>query len=214
MNRKEELDSELSVSESSFQKLTRRLDMSTQRQSNSALDVDTKLNPFAGILPGKPAPFWLERGEGEKSVVFDTLFTIMLSGDETDGQFGVFTCEGPTGEMIPPHLHPAQHEIFYILDGAVRVWMDDENGFQEDRVLRAGDFGYVPAKTVHAFKMESPSKILGVNTGGFERFFHGIGTPTTETVPPKIPYIPSQEQFIEAGKKYGHVFRPDVRFGE
>jgi quercetin 2,3-dioxygenase len=176
--------------------------------------ADSSTDPFAGILPGSPKPFFLDRGEGEKSDVFDTLFTIMLTGDETQGQFGVFTCEGPSGEMIPPHHHPDVHEIFYIVDGAVRVWMDDEKGFAQDRVLKAGDFGFVPAYTVHAFKMVGPSKILGVNTGGFERFFNGIGKPTTETTPPTVPYIPSQEQFITAGKKYGHVFRPDVKFAE
>lgn len=176
--------------------------------------TNSPLEPFEGILPGEPAPYFLEKGEGEKSIVFDTLFTIMLTGDETDNQFGVFTCEGPKGEMIPPHHHPDVHEIFYIVDGNVRVWMDDEKGFKQDRLLRAGDFGFVPAYTVHAFRMEGPSKILGVNTGGFERFFHGIGKPTTETTLPTVPYIPTQQQFMDAGRKYGHVFRPDVRMGD
>jgi hypothetical protein len=48
-------------------------------------------NPYAGILPGKPAPYFLEAGEGEKSIVFDTTFNILLSGDETEGQFGALS---------------------------------------------------------------------------------------------------------------------------
>lgn len=172
--------------------------------------------PFAGILPGVPAPFYLERGEGEKSVVFDTLFTVLLSGDETEGQYDVFTTEGPAGNMIPPHLHPRTHEIFFIIEGAVSLWMDDEKGYRDHRVLGTGGFGFIPAGTVHAFRIEEEARILGVSTGGFARFFHGIGTPTER---PGIPepsqfYVPTDEQFATAGREYGTVFRPDVVFGD
>jgi quercetin 2,3-dioxygenase len=165
-----------------------------------------------GILPGKPTPFYLDQGEGEKSVVFDQLFTILLTGDETDGHYGAFTVEAPKGEMIPPHLHTWAHEIFYVTDGSVTVWMNDQNGFEGKRTLKAGDFGFVPLNTVHAFRIESAAKIFGVNSGGFERFFHGIGTPTEETGIPKAPYITPFPQLLAAGEKYGTVFMPDFPF--
>ena len=50
--------------------------------------------PFAGILPAAPKPFILGNGEGEKSLVFDQLFSILLSADETDDQYGAFTMVG------------------------------------------------------------------------------------------------------------------------
>lgn len=174
--------------------------------------VDSPDLTFAGILPGIPSPYFLEPGEGEKSIVFDTTFNILLSGDETEGQYGVFTTVGPAGEMIPPHIHPRAHEIFYVLDGAVRLWMDDEKGFQQDRVLTTGGFGFVPAGTIHAFQMTAPSRIFGIATGGFERFFHAIGTPTDDPGVPIVPFIPSREVMGAAGEQYGTVFRPDVRF--
>lgn len=172
-------------------------------------------SPFAGILPGIPAPYFLDRGEGEKSVTFDTLFTILLSGDETEGQYDVFTMEGNQGRIIPAHIHPFTHEIFFVIEGNVHVWMDDEHGFRDDRVLGAGAFGFVPKGTIHAFRIESSnSRVLGVSTGGFARFFHGIGTPTDK---PGIPepsefFFPSPEQMRAAGEKYGTVFRPDYTF--
>ena len=128
--------------------------MSTPQSTN-----DNQSLPFAGILPGSPKPFYLANGEGEKSVVFDQLFTIMLSGDETDGQYGVFAVEAPKGDMIPPHLHQTAHEIFYVVDGSITVWMDDQQGFQGKRTLKTGDFGFVPTNTVHAFRMEAPTKV-------------------------------------------------------
>lgn len=174
----------------------------------------TAEHPHKGILPGRPTPFYLEAGEGEKSVVFDTLFTVLLTGDETDGQYDVFTTEGHAGDIIPAHLHPYTHEIFFILEGSVHLWMDDEKDFKDDRVLHTGAFGYVPKNTIHAFRLESTSRVLGVSTGGFARFFHAMGAPTTK---PGIPdpsefYIPSYDQMRAAGELYGTVFRPDYKF--
>lgn len=171
-------------------------------------------HPHDGILPGSPKPYYLDKGEGEKSVVFDTLFTILLTGDETDGQYDVFTTEGNAGDIIPAHLHPRTHEIFFVIDGAVHIWMDDEQGFKEDRVLQSGAFGYVPMGTIHAFRIESTARVLGVSTGGFARFFNAMGTPTTKTgIPePKDFYIPSFDQMRAAGELYGTVFRPDYKF--
>lgn len=170
--------------------------------------------PFDGILPGHPAPFYLENGQGEKSIVFDQLFTILLSGDETDGQYGVFTVDAPKGDMIPPHLHTTAHEIFYVVEGACTVWMDDQQGFQGKRTLKTGDFGFVPTNTVHAFRMEATTRVLGVNTGGFERFFHDMGTPAPADAmgPPPVPYITPIQQMLAAGQKFGTVFMPDFRF--
>ncbi|WP_375389942.1 quercetin 2,3-dioxygenase [uncultured Amnibacterium sp.] len=178
------------------------------------VDESAERDRFPGILPGKPAPFVLRQGEGEKSVLFGDLFTILLSGDETEGQYDVFTAEGHAGEIIPAHLHRWTHEIFYIVDGTVHVWMDDEHGVKEDRLLHAGDFAYVPKDVVHAYRYEATSKVLGTSTAGFGRFFHAMGKQTDK---PGIPdrseiFVPTREQMQAAGEKYGTVFRPEFRF--
>jgi len=104
-------------------------------------------------LPGRPAPFVLAAGEGERAHLFDQLFTVLLSGDETEGQFGVFTMEAPRGRAIPVHAHDDVHEIFYVLDGQVRVAIEDTGGTIIDRVLTTGDFGFVPAGRKHTFRV-------------------------------------------------------------
>ena len=175
-------------------------------------DIDPDKAAFEGILPGKPAPFWLQKGEGEKSVVFDTLFTILLSGDETEGQYGAFTTEGPSGERIPAHFHPTTHEIFYVIDGKLQLWLDDQQDFHESRVMNTGDFAFIPKGVVHAFQLLAPTRVFGVGTGGFERFFNAMGTPTETPGSPEVPYIPSIPQMIGAGQKYGTVFLPEFRF--
>jgi hypothetical protein len=40
---------------------------------------------WKGLLPGKPAPYVLRRGQGEHAMLFTDLFTVLLSGDETSG---------------------------------------------------------------------------------------------------------------------------------
>jgi quercetin 2,3-dioxygenase len=180
------------------------------------VDESAERDQFPGVLPGKPVPFTLQQGEGEKSVLFGDLFTILLSGDETEGQYDVFTAEGHAGSMIPAHLHMWTHEIFYVVDGAVHVWMDDEHGTKVDRILQTGDFAYVPKNIVHAYRFEATSKVLGTSTAGFGRFFHAMGRKTDK---PGIPgrdevFVPSREQMQAAGEKYGTLFRPEFRFDE
>lgn len=180
------------------------------------IDESAERDQFPGVLPGRPAPFTLGKGEGEKSVLFGDLFTILLSGDETEGQYDVFTAEGHAGSMIPAHLHLWTHEIFYVVDGAVHVWLDDEHGDKQDRVLQTGDFAYVPKNVVHAYRFEATSKVLGTSTAGFGRFFHAMGRKTEK---PGIPeqseiFVPSREQMQAAGEKYGTLFRPEFRFDE
>ena len=173
------------------------------------------VRPDASDLPGRPVPYVLEAGDGERAHLFDQLFTVLLSGDETQGQFGVFTMEAPRGQAIPVHSHSDVHEIFYVLDGKVRVVVEDGDGERIDRVLTTGDFGYVPAGHRHSFRVESHrARTLGVNTGGFERFFAAAGEPTSSRMPPATPVVPSPEQLGDAARRFHNDFDFGARFIE
>ena len=55
----------------------------------SSMSVEYLIDPsngpqWKGILPGKPQPYVLRKGEGEHAMLFTDLFTVLLSGDETD----------------------------------------------------------------------------------------------------------------------------------
>ena len=56
---------------------------------------------WAGALPGRPQAFFLRDGEGEHAKLFADTFSVLLSGDETEGQFGMFTATCPAGDIIP-----------------------------------------------------------------------------------------------------------------
>jgi quercetin 2,3-dioxygenase len=163
------------------------------------------------VLPGRPAPFFLAKGDGERSHLFDSLVTVLLSTDETAGQFGVFTLSAPAGEAIPTHAHAEVHEIFYVVDGAVRVWIETDDGERLERLLEPGDFGYCPAGLNHTFRVESAATMLGVCSAGFERFFGEAGRRTESRELPQPPYLPSPQQLGAAAAKYGNDFRFDLR---
>lgn len=165
-------------------------------------------------LPGFPTPYVLPNGGGDKFILFDQIFTLLVNGEESGGDFDVFLNEGHAGQHIPPHLHQETHETFLVAEGAVRLWMDDEKGFRFDRVLAAGEFGFVPKNVVHSYRMETTSRIIGTSSGGFSGFFADAGRATDN---PAIPtpdefHIVKPERMAELWAKYSTVGRPDIDF--
>jgi len=166
---------------------------------------------FAGILPAAPKPYVIGNGQGEKSLVFDQLFEILVSGDETDDQYGAWTMKARQGDRIPAHTHLKTHEFFYVVDGEISVWMDDQADYHTKTTLTTGDFAFVPANIVHAFKIENTTTVFGAGTAGFERFFHAIGQKTDLDEPQGV-YVPDFSIMRAAGEKYATVFMPEFRF--
>src|ERR1700689_5385083 len=162
--------------------------------------IDPAQGPrWKGLLPGSPDAFFLSRGEGEHAKLFGDLFTVLLSGHETDGQFGIITSQSPAGDIIPTHAHADTHETFYVLDGQVRVFVQDREGQKTSRLLGPGDFGFVPAGLTHAYRVEQAARMLGVLSGGFERFFQQMGTPADSGDPEQPPFIPDFPRKPAAG---------------
>ncbi|MEV6171583.1 quercetin 2,3-dioxygenase [Streptomyces sp. NPDC051954] len=163
-------------------------------------------------LPAGPEPYFLDAGDGERSVVGPELFTVLISGDETDGQFGSFVMEGKTGDWLPAHVHEDVHETFYVIEGELELRLDDMKGRRVKKMLGPGDFAFVPAGLVHNYQILSERvKALGTATGGFERFFHAVGLPTDQRggIPPE-PFFPSTDQLMEASRRFRNTQRPDV----
>ena len=101
--------------------------------------IDPAKGPqWKGLLPGKPVPYVLRKGEGEHAMLFTDLFTVLLSGDETEGQFGIITADSPAGDIIPTHSHNATHETFYVLEGKVRLFFEDAEGAKHSAAAHPG----------------------------------------------------------------------------
>jgi quercetin dioxygenase-like cupin family protein len=98
--------------------------------------------------------------------------TFKVRAEQTDGALTVFENVIAPGDGPPAHLHEAQDESWYLLEGALRFKLAEELSD-----ARAGSFVFVPRGTVHCFKNigEAAARILVIfNPAGMEPFFDGF----------------------------------------
>ncbi len=173
--------------------------------------IDPEHGPqWKNLLPGRPAPYVLRKGEGEHSMLFTDLFSVLLSGDETNNQFGIITSDCPVRRHHPDPL--AQRDPRDVLPArgqAPAVLRGRRAARRHPKLLTPGDFGYVPAGTPHAYQVEEAARILGVMTGGFERFFQHMGTVTDNGTKDQPPFIPDFPRMKAAAQQHNMQFMPD-----
>ncbi|MEU9193359.1 quercetin 2,3-dioxygenase [Streptomyces hundungensis] len=155
-------------------------------------------------------PYFIEKGDGDRAHLFGDLITIYAGGEQTENAFNFLTVEGPKSNLIPAHVHADTYEVFYVTAGAVRLFVEDLHGNQQEKLLTPGDFGFVPKNCPHAYRMERHhSQVVGVAAGPggtFERFFETLGAPTDQHGLPRDAFVPAPERFATVPQQY------DVRF--
>jgi hypothetical protein len=72
-----------------------------------------------------------------------------------------------------------------------------------------GDFGFAPAGLLHAYRVEQAAQMMGVASGGFERFFQQIGTSADTIDPSSPPFVPDFPRMQAAAQAHRMEFRPD-----
>jgi quercetin 2,3-dioxygenase len=135
-------------------------------------------------LPEGKSAFSLRAGEGDRFVVADQMFTYLSKNAHSDGRFFALMCEGPAGQMIPPHYHEQHTECFFCLEGSMTMIAGDET-----INIGPGDFVHVTPGTVHAYQLNSNyTQMIGFLTPGvFEKFFAILGDPYAPKVYPQEP---------------------------
>lgn len=95
-------------------------------------------------------------GDREPLSVLGMPLRFLCDSRETGGAWSLFEEEVPAGLGPPPHRHDWD-EAYYILEGDVDFQIDGK-----PVKISAGDFAYLPANTVHAFKggSETPARVL------------------------------------------------------
>jgi quercetin dioxygenase-like cupin family protein len=165
-------------------------------------------------LPGEPVPYVIEAGSGRAHELLGEVGRALVGAEESAGAMSVMSLDGGrAGRPIPLHYHDDEYEFFYVMRGAVQLWADDES-----RVLGAGDFGYVPPGTLHAYQLRGHhSTFVGpIVPGGWDRFFDLCGVPFgTAAYPaggPKGP--PPFEKFGRAEVEFKMKYRPDAQYAQ
>jgi quercetin dioxygenase-like cupin family protein len=127
--------------------------------------------------------------------------TIKAGADATGGTLTVMEQVMPPGFAAPPHVHHAEDEPWYVLEGRVRF-------FCQDQVFEAepGAFVFLPKDIVHSFRVDESAAarmlLMGV-PGGVERFFAAAGEPALERTIPPAPGPAELDRVRSLARDYG-----------
>ena len=144
-------------------------------------------------------PYALAKEEGSALWFLGTLTFVKATRDQTRGAFALIEQVIPVGFASPYHLHRAEDESFYVVEGQVSFVCDN-------RWLKVGPgvFVFGPRDFPHGFRVEgtTPARLLILATpGGFERFVVEMSEPAKElTLPPPAP--PDMSKLMTLANKY------------
>lgn len=138
-------------------------------------------------------PFWF----------LGTIARIKFDGEQTGGRFALWEGELPHGAAPPLHSHP-QDETFYVLDGEVTVWIDDQ-----PCTCRRGAVMFAAGGVPHTFRVESDTaRMLFLSTpAGIEDFIRALAEPAQWPwlqAPPDGPRV-SPERMAEVEQTFGMI---------
>ena len=126
--------------------------------------------PYA--VPSDPPAYGTARSVPvSRSFLFmGALLTIHADSADTNGQFALIEAEGGPGAEPPMHVHENEDELFYVMEGQLKVFCGDRI-----RVLNAGESGFLPRRIPHTFEVLSKtSAVPGLhNARWLRRVFPG-----------------------------------------
>jgi mannose-6-phosphate isomerase-like protein (cupin superfamily) len=128
------------------------------------------------------------------SVVGDT-YTILVSGDQTDGRYCLIDMLVPDGSGPPPHRHDFE-EMFSLLEGELEFTFRGKS-----QTVKAPTTVNIPANATHVFKNTSGKTVHMLcmcAPAGQEEFFMSVGVPVSSRDAP--PPAVSQEEKAAKGK--------------
>jgi len=147
-------------------------------QNKPPIPADTRLRTLAIADANK------DQGLRHLGIVGDT-YTILLSGDDTDGRYCLIDMHVPPGGGPPPHRHDFE-ESFTILEGEIETTFRGKKS-----VVRAGETVNIPANAPHSFTnaAQQPARLLCIcSPAGQEELFRAVGVPVaTRKAPPPKP---------------------------
>jgi quercetin dioxygenase-like cupin family protein len=140
-------------------------------------------------------------------LVGDT-YTVLLSGDDTNGRYCLIDMHIPPGGGPPPHRHDFE-ESFTLLEGEIEATFRGEKS-----TVRMGETLSIPANAPHSFTNASKGNVRLLclcAPAGQEEFFAqvGVAVPTRTTTPPKLDEA-AQSEFIKKAKELAPKYRTEL----
>jgi quercetin dioxygenase-like cupin family protein len=133
---------------------------------------------------------------GETSTYF------LATGAQTAETFTLVEEQAQRRESVPLHLHRDDPESFYVLEGEITIYFDEEPGVRAS----AGSFAHIPGGHVHGFRIESETaRYLILTTPRHGQFYRDI---TLASRPGGLPPLESVDgaQIKKTCEAYGVEF--------
>jgi len=140
-------------------------------------------------------------------LVGDT-YTILLSGNDTNGRYCLIDMLIPPGGGPGPHRHDFE-ESFTVLEGEIEATFRGKKS-----VVRSGETVNMPANAPHSFTNASKQavRLLCICApAGLEEFFAqvGVAVATRTTPPPKLDNR-AQAEFIKKAQELAPKYRTEL----
>ena len=140
-------------------------------------------------------------------LVGDT-YTVLLSGNDTNGRYCLIDMHIPPGGGPPPHRHDFE-ESFMLLAGEIEATFRGEKS-----VVKAGETLHIPANAPHSFTnaSEQPARLLCLCApAGQEDFFAQVGVSVaTRTTPPPKPDKDEQAALQKKAEELAPKYRTEI----
>jgi len=104
----------------------------------------------------------------------ETCTLFLATGETTNGQFCLVEETAKRGEAVPLHRHEQDVESFYVLEGELCFYIDDQPAIR----CGPGSFLHVPAGAIHGFRIASDAaRYLIFTTARHGEFYRAISIP-------------------------------------
>lgn len=100
---------------------------------------------------------------------------LLLTGEDTNGQYTIMEAMLPPNGGPPPHVHTREDESFHVLVGEVTFYLGDKRF-----VVKQGESVFAPRNIPHHFKNTGSVDAILLETAspaGIERFFEAVSHP-------------------------------------
>jgi len=138
-------------------------------------------------------------GEGESVRAFGNEIVFKLNTENTNGLMSLGLATVAPGQSPPAHVHHREEELFLILEGQYRFFVNGE--WIED--IGPGSVVFLPRGVTHTFQVvgATPGKHWTMQTpSGFERYFKEAGEVFAATTPPDFGRLAALNE------QYGYSF--------
>jgi quercetin dioxygenase-like cupin family protein len=141
----------------------------------------------------------LGKGDGPAFWFFNELVVIKATAKQTGNAYALIEFLAPVGPASPYHVHRAEDEAFYVLEGQVEFISGERR-----QTGGPGSYVFLPRDIPHGIRVvgTSPARFLVLTTpGGFEGFVMEMGEPASALTLP-TPSAPDMDKLITLAAKY------------